>query len=385
MTAPVIAIGAHRSIRDIPRTEWDACFAGDPESWSYYRAVEDSGLEAFSWVYLAAREQGRVVAVAPAFITDYRLDTTIQGRWKSALRPLLRRLERRLTLKLLCLGSPLADKCHLGFAPDLPVASRGEVAGRMLASLEAFAAGHGIGLLAAKDVAEADLDPGVFEAAGYARQAGLPNAVLALPEGGEDAYLGSLSHAARRDVRRKLRSQGLVRIELRRGVEALERVPEIVRLYEGQRSRSRVDFDQFENLTEAYFRNVLIEKGGAAVVFLYFYEERLVAFNFCYHTDRLFIDKFIGFAPLPARALDLYVVSWMTNVRYCIARRIPLLQTGQTGYAMKRRLGSQLKPNWTFFRHRNRFVNAILRLAGPLLAADRHDDDLARPSRGSAA
>jgi Acetyltransferase (GNAT) domain len=376
-----LTITVHRTVRGIPRGEWDACFPGDPEGWAYYRAIEEAGLATFAWAYFVARENGRTVAIVPAFITDYSLDTTIQGRWKIALQPLLRHLKNLLTLRMLCLGSPLADKCHLGFIPDLVAGRRREILEALLSSVDAFAAAQGIGLTAAKDVAGADLDHdtgAVFAAAGFARQPSLPNTVLTLPPDGEAAYLKSLSHSTRRDVRRKLKAAHLVRIEQRHGRDALHLVPELFRLYEGQRDRSGVNFEQFENLTPEYFRHVLIEQGDAAVVFLYFHDERLVAFNLCYHTGRLFIDKFIGFEPSLARTLNLYVLSWMANVRYCFARGIPLLQTGQTSYAMKLRMGSSLRPNWILFRHRNPILNAAIRLAGPMLAADRHDDDLAR-------
>jgi predicted N-acyltransferase len=364
-------VGVHDSIQDIPRSDWDACFPADPEGWSYYRALEQSGLAAFSWAYFAAREGRQVLSVVPAFTTRYRLDTTIQGGWRTALEPVLCRLRDPLTVRLLCLGSPFADKCHLGFAPHLPAERRGEVAARLLAAVDAYAASHAIGLLAAKDIAQVDLDCGTsaaFTAAGFARQPSLPNALLALPHASEDEYLKSLPHAARRDVRRKLRSERLVRVEPCRGREALQRVPDIARLYEEQRGRSGVDFGPFETLTPAYFRHVLIELADAAIVFLYWHEDELAAFNFCYHSERLFIDKWIGFSQPLARTLNLYVVSWMTNVRYCLAHRIPFLQSGQTVYQMKTHLGSELHPNWILFRHRNPVLNLALRLAGPMLA-----------------
>ena len=239
--------------------------------------------------------------------------------------------------------------------------------------------------IAAKDLPDDVLAPGVGEAfatASFTRQPSLPNARLTL-SGGEDAYLASLSPAARRDVRRKLKGPSLVRVEERRGQAALELVPQIVALYEAQRNRSGVDFDQFETLTPAYFRGVLERLGDTAVVFVYLHDEMPVAFNLCYQTERTFIDKFIGFSLPLARTLNIYVLSWMTNVRYCVARRIPTLQTGQTGYAMKLHMGSELRRNWIYFRHRNPVLNFVLRLAGPLLAADRHDKELARGSRGA--
>ena len=328
-----IEVRVHRTIRDIPADAWDACFPGDPEGWAYYLATEEAGLAAFSWAYLVAWSGDRVVAAVPAFITDYRLDTTIQGAARSALKPVLAALRRVLTLRLLSLGSPLADKCHLGFSGALPVARRYEVAGRLLEGLEAFASAQRIGLLAAKDVADGDLLEGVgeaFEAAGFARQPGLPNAVLTLPES-EAAYLASLPAAVRRDVRRKLKRPALVRVEEHRGAAALALVPRMAELYEIQRERSGADFEQFEQLTPAYFRGVLEHCGGAAVLFAYRVDEQLVAFNLCYHTARVFIDKFIGFSLPAVRAHNLYVLSWMNNVRYCIARNIQALHTGQTG------------------------------------------------------
>ena len=127
-------------------------------------------------------------------------------------------------------------------------------------------------------VSDRRLAPGVGEAfatASFTRQPSLPNARLTL-SGGEDAYLASLSPAARRDVRRKLKGPSLVRVEERRGQAALELVPQIVALYEAQRNRSGVDFDQFETLTPAYFRGVLERLGDTAVVFVYLHDEKPV-------------------------------------------------------------------------------------------------------------
>ena len=363
-------VEVHERIGAIPQDDWDACFAGDPETWLYYRALEQAELAVFSPLYFAAREGGHVIGVVPAFMTTYSLDTTIQGRWRARLDPVLRRFRKALMVRLLCLGSPFTDKCHLGFTPALLPERRAEVTARLLAAVRDAAAARGIGLVAAKDVAADELDAAMLEAftaAGFARQQSLPNAVLALPYATEHEYLRALPSASRRDVRRKLRTEPLVRVERCHGMEALRWVPDIVALYEEQRKRSAIDFGSFEILTPAYFRQVLAGLGDAAIVFLYWHQGVLVAFNLCYHTERLFIDKWIGFRPPLSRTLNLYVLSWMTNVRYCLARRIPFLQTGQTLYAMKRRLGSELRPNWIFFRHRNSVLNVALRLAGPLL------------------
>ena len=70
----------------------------------------------------------------------------------------------------MCLGSPLTDLCHLGFAPALAPGLRKQVTGRLLQALERFAASQAIGLLAAKDLADAHLGSGVAEALEQAGQ-----------------------------------------------------------------------------------------------------------------------------------------------------------------------------------------------------------------------
>lgn len=366
----------HASIHDIAPADWDVCFAGDPESWAYYRAVESAGLSGFACSVFQVRDAGRPVLVAPAFTTEYRLDTTVQGGMKRWLAP----FSRLLTLRLFCLGSPAADKCHLGFAPGLSSQARAQALDTLLAGFDSLAARHRIGLLAVKDLAAEDATDevsGAFVRAGFTCQASLPTAVLPLPFADEESYLASLSKATRKDVRRKLKAEAALHIEVRSGPEALEQVDEMMALYEEQRARSCVDFEQFEQLTPAYFREVLVGLGDAAPVFLYWVGEELIGFNLCLTGGGKFIDKFIGFREPLARQFDLYVVSWMTNLRYCLKHTIPLMQTGQTAYAMKRRLGSELRSNSVLFRHRSRLLNGVLKLAGPLLAADRWDKDIA--------
>ena len=68
-----------------------------------------------------------------------------------------------------------------------------------------------------------------------------------------------------------------------------------------------------------------------------------------------------------ARAHNLYVLSWMTNVRFCLERGIQQLQTGQTAYAAKLRLGSRLDKLWVCFKHRGKVLNGIFRTFGPLM------------------
>jgi hypothetical protein len=72
----------------------------------------------------------------------------------------------------------------------------------------------------------------------------------------------------------------------------------------------------------------------------------------------------------------MVVDSWIENVRECIARGIAFLQSGQTAYAAKLRLGSRLEPCFIYFKHRSALPYAVLKTMNRFVKADRLDPDL---------
>src|SRR4051794_18818835 len=105
------------SIEAFGRDEWNRLFPDELEDWSYYRAAERSGLPDFAWMYFGVHESGRLRAAVPAFVTDYELDTTVTGALRHITDALSRRFPRLLHQRMLALGSPVAEACHLGFEP----------------------------------------------------------------------------------------------------------------------------------------------------------------------------------------------------------------------------------------------------------------------------
>jgi hypothetical protein len=70
------------------------------------------------------------------------------------------------------------------------------------------------------------------------------------------------------------------------------------------------------------------------------------------------------------RALNLYFVSWFTNLRLCLERGLKHYRSGQAAYENKLRLGSRLTRTSIYFRHRNPIFNGVMQLFAPLFAAD---------------
>jgi len=367
---PVIA----DSICAFGREEWNRLFADELEDWDYYLAVERAGLAGFSWVYFGVREDDRLLAAVPGFVTDYRLDTTVTGKLWHVTNAVSRAFPRLLTLRMLALGSPVAEVCHLGFAPELDGEQKQRLLGTILAWAESHAQANRVRLLAVKDAG--DEQDQLWSAAARAtrlrRQPGLPTATLDIRFDSIDEYLGSLGRVTRRDLRRKLRSASALRVEWRHTIDDV--VADILRLYRSTRSNAEY---QFEDLTPDYFSGVLRTLGDRAVCALYWRDGRLVAFNLLLHDGKRLIDKFLGMDSEVVREYNLYFVSWIENVRYCIEHDIAVYQSGQGLHREKIRLGSRLSPNWLWYRHRNVALDSMLALLERLARLDRLDPELA--------
>lgn len=368
----MISTHAFSSIRFIARDEWNDCFPDQLEDWDFYLAVEQAGIEGFTWRYLAVFDGPRLLGVAPAFVTSYSLDTTMQGVGKRVTEQISRLWPKVFQLQLYAVGSPVAERCNAGIARHVPEGQRQAVFERLLQRARHDADGLGVGLLAVKDApSEEQLWAETCRNAGLQAMPSLPSALLPVNYPSIDAYLGSLGKSTRKDLRRTLRGPA-PRIEWRREIDDV--LPDIMQLYEATLARSDL---QFERLGPAYFTGILEQLGERAVCVLYWIDNQLVAFNLMLLDERRLIDKIFAHDPKRTREYNLYARSWLANVEYCIHNRIPVYEAGQAGYASKIRFGCRFEPNLLFFRHRNRLLNTVLRLAKRVIRPDRSDPALA--------
>ncbi len=368
----MITAQAFSTIRAIPRSAWNDCFPGALEDWDFYVAVENAAIDDFKWRYLAVYDDETLVAVAAAFITYYRLDTTVSGAGKRFTERLERLWPGVLRLQLYAIGSPIAERCDAGVASSVPEEQRPLLLKHLINAARQDATTFGIGLVAVKDVPTKDPHwAASCRAAGFQSMPSLPSGLLAVPYGSVDAYLGSLCKSTRKDLRRKLRAPG-PRVEWRHNIDDV--LADVMRLYEATLSRADL---QFERLPASYFTGILERLEDRAVCVLYWVDERLVAFNLVLLDQHRMIDKFFGHDMAFSREYSLYFRYWLTNVDYCIEHNIPVYECGQDGYASKLRLGCEFRGNSMFFRHRNRLVNGLLKLVKMYLRPDRSDPAMA--------
>jgi predicted N-acyltransferase len=360
-------------MEDFSVAEWNRLFPGELEDWTYYHAVERSQLPGFRWLYFGVREHGKLMAAVPAFITDYRLDTTVTGALRTAIEHVRRIFPRFLRQRMLAFGSPVSEVCHLGFDAATNHLDRQRLLNFIFDHAEQTAKSERASMIAVKDTsaAQSDLWNDTARAHRLRRQPGLPTAVLKVNFDSVEDYLKSLSRTTRKDMRRKLKSSGEIRVEWRDNIDDI--LDDVMRLYASTRERAEYEF---EELTREYFSDVLAEARPRARCATFWIGPKLVAFNLLLQNERRLIDKFLGMDYAVAREHNLYFYTWVENVRYCITHGIPLYQSGQGMHHEKLRLGSRLSANWLWYRHRNRVIDWVLALLEPLARLDRNDPEL---------
>lgn len=363
------------------RAFWDAATGESAEGWDYHAACEAAGMVAGAVV---VKDLYGPAVAAPLFEIVYPLDTPLQGKLAGPARALRRCAPKIMEWKALGVGSALSEQAHVALRSDLDGPSKKAAISALIDGVESEARRRGAAIVAFKDLAPADeglLGP-ALAARRYTAIRSLPVAVLDLREAKTaDDYLATLSASTRKDIRRKLRGSGALRVERRMSVDDDDLV-RIRQLYRETQTSSEVHYGDFEELPDGYFEQMAQLGPERARFTLYFADDRLIAFNLLLLAPDRVIDKFIGMSYPLARDHDVYAVSWMDNVAFALSTGRRYLQTGQTAYADKLRFGSALEARTIYAKHRFPPLNAALRRVAGLLAFDRWDPVLRKLRHG---
>ena len=350
----------HSTILDIPRAQWDSVWPASTEAYDFYLAQQQAGLEGFDFLYLTLHAVDTLVLVAPLFVAHFDMGLALDDGGRRWLARAQRIWPQFLVLKTLFCGSPVSEKGLVGIHPD----HSGDAAWLQAFSdaLRGLARQRGAWMLVFKDFMDADLQAlAPLRARGWFQGDSLPTASLAINFPDMDGYLGQLGYGTRKDLRRKLRKTDKAGgLEIEAVSDIGPHVDAAFALYLQVHDANTL---HFETLTRAFFLNFTRHMHGQTVFFLYWQKatdgaaRRLVGFNFCLqHADRL-VDKYIGMDYAVSRELNLYFVSFLYNVQWCLDHGKTLYMLSQGGYPVKLQLGAQLIPLRTLTRLRNPLFN----------------------------
>ena len=348
------------SISQIEQSAWTAVFADMAEGYAFYKTLEESNLQEFSFLYVLIYENETLVLIAPIFISDFNLDIVVEGFSKRIIHNLRKFFPQFLIFKTLFCGSPFGEHGVIGISPS---AHSPNLLKKLTQILTTIGKEKNISLIMFKDFLQKDLSTlSLLTPEKFFVADSFPCIVVNLPFSSMEEYLASLSKNTRKDLRRKLKETSNIEVKVVNQIESV--IDEIYQLYLNTYNAGEV---KFEKLTKEFFLNISRNMSSTTRFFLYYVEGKLCAFNLCLlHQDTL-IDKFIGFDYALARKYHLYFYSWYYNVEWCLKNSVRHYQVGQTDYQPKLKLGGKAIPLYVFLKHRNRLINCILKLLAKVL------------------
>ncbi len=366
-SASFSAFSADNSPEDI--AAWHSLLPHSLENYAYHLAFAKANIQGFKTGYIIVFDAEKPVLIAPVFVMDYALDTTVQGKIKKFTNKLRKLFPALMNVRLLCVGSAVTDSAQIGLKSQLNI----EIIHILNEKLEEVANLEKASVIAFKDVTEADLAKLKIplQTLGFSMVGNMPVSKNSINFNNLDDYLASLSYSTRKGLRRKMKSFTQLRIE--EYDDMPPKITEIYQLYLNCYEKSEL---KFEKLNAYFFKNLVEFLPNNCRFVLYYFGEKLIGFNCLLHGNGVLMDKYIGLDYAKSHELNLYSLSWIHNIQMCIRDGFHTFQSGQAAYETKLSLGASLEQTYIVFKHRNRFINPFLKLASRVLAYGNFDTAL---------
>ncbi|MHB8154490.1 MAG: hypothetical protein ACYDFR_00345, partial [Candidatus Omnitrophota bacterium] len=97
------------NLNKIEQSEWDAVFGDIPESYHFFKTLGNSEFPEFRFYYLVIESDNEMVAIAPLFSADFRLDISVEGWLSKFIQSVRKVFPRFLIIKTLFCGSPFGE------------------------------------------------------------------------------------------------------------------------------------------------------------------------------------------------------------------------------------------------------------------------------------
>jgi predicted N-acyltransferase len=363
----VFQVKVSRKIEEIPRKDWDSVFPAVLESHAFFKTLDESNFEQFSFYYLSIYDHNNIIGVAPCFLMEFSLDLGVKG-WVRVLYGFLKKIFPKIfKMKVLFCGLPMGQG-RLGIKGDTI-----KVINTICNSLEEIAAQEKAPMIFFKDFDSTYEERlSVLRKKGFTRMNSLPLTEMPINFNSFDEYIKKLSSATRYDIRRKFRKiEGKIKINLEIKNELnREELEAVHALYRQAVDKHEVNL---ENVPAEFFSNISKNMPQETRFFLWRDNEKLVSFAFCLVSGGVFMDYYFGMDYAVAYDYNLYIWRFRDMMNWCIENKMKKYNMGQTGYEPKKRLDFEFIPLYLYGRHRNRIVNIFFGILSKFFEPDRFE------------
>jgi len=352
---------------DIAPDKWDEVFPSIAESYNFFRTLDQTTADQFKNCYITIYDGPDLVCIAPCFIMDYPLETTVEGPLRKIIETIKKVFPRFLCLRVLICGASACEG-RIGIKSHHVAA----VMKKLIAVLFSLAHQEKTALIAFKDfppTASSILSP--LRNIGFHEIQGYPSAVLPIRFKSFDEYLSSLSRSTRKDLKRKFaKTADHTKIEMEIRNDLGEYLDYAYTLYINTLKKSEV---RFEIMPKTFFRNISLNMPGETKYFLWKIDGKLAAFSLCLVKNRVLVDAYIGMDYAFAHKYHFYYLTFRDILVWCMENKITAYEAGALNYDPKKRLDFEFIPQYVYARHVNPAANIFFGWICNLIKPENYD------------
>jgi len=344
----------------VPAAELGRLFPAPSVTAPLLSLLQESGIDGFNLRSIVVLKDDAPILLLPLFETRFDLSTFVEGWIKKSLKVAGRLIPSLFQPRILGVGLLVGEWSEIGIDPQIDAGTLESAFKMAFDALQRLAA---------------ELKSDIVALYNFSHYGGLPAEVLNTFHRAKcqscaripidfknlEEFLARLSRAARKDLRRKMRVAPEVRVIRSRNISPF--LDRIYNLYRATVERSPMAFGAHNRL----FFEKICERVPGAEYTLYFVREELAAFNLLVVNQEAMVDKNFCMDYELGRKYNLYVLSWLENIRTCVERGIPLYHAGQGVEKTKAHLGAALIPMYLLFKHRQPVINRFL-VASPAMS-----------------
>ena len=315
--------------------------------------LQESGVDGFNLRSIVVLQDDVPILLLPLFETRFDLSTFVEGWIKKSLKAAGRLIPSLFQPRVLSVGLVVGEWSEIGIDPHIDEGTLDAACTMAFSALQTLAAELKSNIVALYNFNQYSKLPGEvfkkFNRVQFQSCARLPINFNSMEE-----FLARFSSAARKNLRRKMRASHEVRVI--RSCTISPYLDRIYTLYLETVARSPMAFGVHNRL----FFEKICERVPGAEYTLYFVQEELAAFNLLVVKQEAMVDKYFCMDYGLGRKYNMYVLSWLENVRTCLERKIPLYYAGQGAEKTKAHLGATLIPSFVLFKHRQPMIDRFL-------------------------
>ncbi len=353
-SASLIEIKVTKKIEGLPQKDWESVFPQVLENYNFFKTLDQSSFEQFSFFYLLAYENNLPIAATSCFLFNFPLDVAVKGKLKFLFSGIKKILPNFFSPSVLICGLPMGAG-RIGIAKD-----NGRVMAAFCDCLEKIARQQKASVIIFKDFTS-DYDQMLkpLLSRGFSKVESFPSTEMEINFKSFDEYLKTLSRVSRDGLKRNFKK---VDNKVKIGLEITNILDDSTAAAAHQLYRQTVERQEMglENLPLDFFKNISRNMPEQTKFFLWRIEGKLVAFALCLVSGDHFIDYYLGFDYALAHQYYLYFVRFRDLMNWCIGQGIKKYEMGVTTYEPKRRLGFNFVRFYFYIKHRNRFLNRFL-------------------------